>query len=61
MAREEAIEAKENLLARNKQQALMQKEKTTQAMDILAGENLEDLQNKQQLVEDVRDERMNQS
>jgi len=59
MAREEAIEAKENLLARNKQQALMQKEKTTQAMDILAGENLEDLQNKQQLVEDVRDERMN--
>jgi hypothetical protein len=59
MAREDAIEAKEALLAKNKHQALVQKEKAKLAMDILAGEEVQDLQSKRMLVEDVRDERDN--
>merc|ERR1719506_2822696 len=59
MAREDAIEAKESLLAKNKSQAAVQKEKTKLALDILAGEEVQDLQNKSLLVEDVREEREN--
>jgi hypothetical protein len=57
MAREDAIEAKEALLAKNKHHAAVQKEKTKLALDILAGEEEMDLQHKRLLVEDVRDER----
>merc|ERR1719199_1504799 len=59
MAREDAIEAKESLLSKNKSQAAVQKEKTKLALDILAGEEVQDLQNKRMLVEDVREERDN--
>merc|ERR1719161_2679700 len=59
MAREDAIEAKDALFSRNKQQAAVQKEKTKLALDILAGEEVQDLQNKRMLVEDVHDEREN--
>jgi hypothetical protein len=59
MAREDAIEAKESLLSKNKLQAAVQKEKTKLALDILAGEEVQDLQNKRMLVEDVREERDN--
>merc|ERR1719502_71788 len=59
MAREDAIEAKEALLSKNKLQAAVQKEKTKLALDILAGEEVQDLQNKRMLVEDVREERDN--
>jgi hypothetical protein len=59
MAREDAIEAKESLLVKNKQHASIQKEKTKLALDILAGEEVQDLQNKRMLVEDVREEREN--
>merc|ERR1719207_249451 len=59
MAREDAIEAKEALLSKNKQLAAIQKEKTKLALDILAGEEVQDLQNKRMLVEDVRGERDN--
>jgi len=59
MAREDAIEAKEALLSKNKHQAAIQKEKAKLALDILAGEEVQDLQTKRMLVEDVRDERDN--
>merc|ERR1719460_1836434 len=59
MAREDAIEAKESLLSKNKHQAAIQKEKAKLALDILAGEEVQDLQTKRMLVEDVRDERDN--
>merc|ERR1719453_1230040 len=59
MAREDAIEAKESLLSKNKSQAAVQKEKTKLALDILAGEEVQDLQQKRMLVEDVKEERGN--
>merc|ERR1719311_1003489 len=59
MARDAGIEAKEALLSKNKIQASVQKEKTKLALDILAGEEVQDLQNKRMLVEDVKDERDN--
>merc|ERR1719247_2879854 len=58
MARVDAMEAFESLKRLNKVQASQQKEDAKMALDVVEGEKMLDLQEKQQLVEDVRDQRI---
>merc|ERR1719181_1877617 len=58
MARVDAIEAFDSMKRINKLQAAQQKEDAKLALDVVEGEKMLDLQEKQQLVEDVRDQRI---
>jgi len=58
MARVDAIEAFDSMKRINKLQAAQQKEGAKMALDVVEGEKMLDLQEKQQLVEDVRDQRI---
>jgi len=58
MARVDAMEAFDSMKRMNKLQAAQQKESAKMALDVVEGEKMLDLQEKQQLVEDVRDQRI---
>merc|ERR1719247_1152431 len=58
MARVDAMEAFDSMKRLNKVQASQQKEDAKMALDVVEGEKMLDLQEKQQLVEDVRDQRI---